>query len=46
MIGPPAWGLGERLTTHCKIVTSYEMKHKALDLDSFFWNDVSNGKWT
>jgi hypothetical protein len=28
--GPPAWGLGERLTTlHCNKPTRYEMLHRA-----------------
>jgi len=35
--GPPAWGLGEGLTTpHHKTLACYEMLHRVSDLDEFF----------
>jgi len=42
--GPPAWGLGEVLTTpHHKILRCYGTFYKALEW-SELWNGASNGK--
>jgi hypothetical protein len=39
--GPPAWELGEGLTTpHCKNLACYKMLHRASE-----WNNLHNGKW-
>ena len=37
MVGPPAWQLGEELTSsHREKLTHYKMLQKVLDMDGFF----------
>jgi hypothetical protein len=46
MGGPPAWGLGEGLTTpRRKITSSLRNATEGLGTLRILWNGLGNGKW-